>query len=195
MPITVSDAQMHARVQEKIKEGVSLGMNHWRTTPKLNSLYVLCSRRKGANGKSFFGHGNWYRYLEEVHNVLPVDYPRLPAAAGAHSPFSRMSSEEFIRYARALANARLETPGAASRPSRKPWKPLGRAISPTLAAHVSDLLERHGRGELLGNPLLIGTFKAHGLTLYQIGTVLDMKEQSVGRISRELERLRDVKHT
>ena len=58
-----------------------------------------------------------------------------------------------------------------------------------LSEHISDLLALHRKGDLLGNPLLVATFRAHDLTLHQIGLILGMKEQSVGLIDRKLNRL------
>ena len=41
------------------------------------ALYTLARSRK-SRGKSFFGHGNWYKYLEKKHGIVSLDQWKWP---------------------------------------------------------------------------------------------------------------------
>ncbi len=67
MPKRRTDAEIHASINKKIQDGRS-DTAHWTKNKELNALYHTALVRK-VGGKPFFGHGNWYEYLEKQHGI------------------------------------------------------------------------------------------------------------------------------
>jgi hypothetical protein len=104
------DEEVHTMISEQLMKQVPTGSEHWRistepaapTGQSLQALYYLARGRR-VGGKSFFGYGNWYNYLEQRHRVGSLDTAYLPNAR-VHSMIARqiangvsMTTEHWVK--------------------------------------------------------------------------------------------------
>lgn len=67
----LSNKQLHERIGRIVKSGARIDSEYWGTTTGLRRLYQKAQSRK-KNGKSFFGYGGWYEYLQKRHGVISL---------------------------------------------------------------------------------------------------------------------------
>lgn len=114
MPAPVPKQLVHEEIAAQIQKSVNLEAKVWQKSKEpvtasgrsLSNLYHL-ARRKVVNGKSFFGHGDWYAYLEKHHGVMPINYPELRkwtrVKPAAQHGISLMGPQAFWDYCKQLA--------------------------------------------------------------------------------------------
>ncbi len=76
--VELTENQLYNLVSKGIQQEKITAMKHWKTNDirvnghSLNKLYDAVQNRK-KRGKSFFGHGSWYDYLEKQHRIYSLD--------------------------------------------------------------------------------------------------------------------------
>ncbi len=78
-------------VEAEIKNGTPLTPWYWAKSKKLCNLYYRIAHTAGSNGLNFGGHGDWYKYLKNVHGIDEA-YAERPKAEKTKSIIERDNS-------------------------------------------------------------------------------------------------------
>ncbi len=165
--------QVHREIREQIKKNVNLEAKVWQENKgpvnqkgrSLSNLYHL-ARRNVIGGKSFFGHGDWYTYLEKHHKIMPINYPQLRKwASGKLKPSQElkgMTADSLLDYTDSLAEKFRK---------KKGWRlsSFATTILPTVKAQVAEsgkvdykaLQQEHG-GELRDYYVMVRNLRTGG---------------------------------
>lgn len=80
-----SNDEVHKLIGEQIRENVNLDSSYWRNQKKLVNKYgqslstlLRLARTRKSRKTPYFGHGNWYTYLEKVHGVSSLSSRNMP---------------------------------------------------------------------------------------------------------------------
>ena len=156
MPAKVPNRQVHREIREQIQRMISPDARFWQgsrepVNQQGRGLSNLChlARRNVVKGKSFFGHGSWYAYLEKHHRVMPLDHPRRHGwwrgKPKTQYGLSKMDAEQLLDYTDALAREHKFKPGSTlSGYSRKILQTAAEQIKEGGKPDYRALLEKHG---------------------------------------------------
>jgi len=192
--VRLSDEKLHRMITQVIQSGHSLKLEDWtsnRVQDAVTNLSPFHLANRAAR-RGYFGHGNWYTYLEQRHGIVPVDFPAFAAKAGKRAyGLDKMKASQILQLTQIIASQVVIAP------KTKPRRTLS-DLEETILTEMAE--NRRTRGFIPASELA-EKYKSKGLTVKKIGTLRDLANRrgllkpQWSRPSRAKPKLREVDET